>query len=264
MKRLQGTYTQRHNARHRLCGHLFQGRYKAIPVEAEASGYFAAASDYIHLNPARAGLLDARDPDLLGYRWSSYPEFAQKARLPGWLSRERVFGSLDLRDELAGSRRRYEGWMAARTRDVLEGEATPGEAEQWRELRRGWYLGSESFRDRLRDWASGVATGRKRSSYSESESLRAHDESEAAKLLSLGLGLLRLTLEQVIPLAKSDARKQALAWLVKSRTVIGDDWVTSRLSLGHRSNVSRAVSAYRAPTDSQRRKLRKLLHICRD
>ena len=35
MKWLQGTYTQRYNARHRRWGHLFQGRYKALPVHAE-------------------------------------------------------------------------------------------------------------------------------------------------------------------------------------------------------------------------------------
>ena len=40
MKWFQGTYTQRFNARHRLSGHLFHGRYKAIPVQAEADGYF--------------------------------------------------------------------------------------------------------------------------------------------------------------------------------------------------------------------------------
>ena len=78
MKWFQGTYTLRFNARHRLSGHLFQGRYSraerdrprvsaarraatevavnAIPVQAEAAGYFCAASEYIHLNPARAGL----------------------------------------------------------------------------------------------------------------------------------------------------------------------------------------------------------------
>lgn len=33
MQWLQGTYTKRFNARHREWGHLFQGRYKAIPVE---------------------------------------------------------------------------------------------------------------------------------------------------------------------------------------------------------------------------------------
>jgi putative transposase len=105
MKWFQGTYTQRFNRRHRMSGHLFQGRYKAVPVEAEGSGYFQVVSDYIHLNPVRAGLLDAGKPELSSYRWSSFPQFAGSARLPSWLRRERVFGNLDLPDEGAGSRR---------------------------------------------------------------------------------------------------------------------------------------------------------------
>ena len=39
MKWLQGTYTERHNARHAVRGHLLQGRYKAPVVEAEGQ-YF--------------------------------------------------------------------------------------------------------------------------------------------------------------------------------------------------------------------------------
>ena len=263
MKWFQGTYTQRFNARHRLSGHLFQGRYKAIPVQAEADGYFCAASEYIHLNPARARLLDGRGPELLDYRWSSYPLFVEKARLPDWLRRERVFGAMDLPDEGAGSRRRYRGWLAARTRDVLEKETSAEESGKWRELRRGWYLGSESFGDRLMDWAAGTVSGRRRASYS-GEGLRAHDEGEAGRLLARGLEGLGLTLAQAVALKKADARKQALAWLVKSRTVVGDEWIVARLEMGHRSNVSRAVSAFREPQEAERRKLLRILHTCTD
>jgi len=55
MKWLQGTYTQRYNGRHELRGHLFQGRYKAVPVEADDAGCLEAISSYIHLNPAGRG-----------------------------------------------------------------------------------------------------------------------------------------------------------------------------------------------------------------
>jgi hypothetical protein len=44
MKCLQGTYTQRYNHRHREHGNLFQGRYKAVVVEAEADEYFQVVS----------------------------------------------------------------------------------------------------------------------------------------------------------------------------------------------------------------------------
>jgi len=33
MRWFQSTYTQRFNARHKVWGHLFQGRYKALPVD---------------------------------------------------------------------------------------------------------------------------------------------------------------------------------------------------------------------------------------
>src|SRR5665647_3619377 len=95
MKWLQGTYTQRYNSRHEIFGHLFQGRYKAVVVEPEAGNYFAVVSMYIHLNPARAGLIRAGEERLAGYRWSSYPWYLKAgAPRPGWFVTERVLGNL--------------------------------------------------------------------------------------------------------------------------------------------------------------------------
>jgi hypothetical protein len=45
---------------------------------------------------------------------------------------------------------------------------------------------------------------------------------------------------------------------------VGDEWIVARLNMGHRSNVSRAVSAYREPQAAERRKLLKILHTCTD
>jgi putative transposase len=50
----QGAYTQQYNRQHRVVGHLFQGRYKAVIVDEREDDYFAVVSTYIHLNPARA------------------------------------------------------------------------------------------------------------------------------------------------------------------------------------------------------------------
>jgi hypothetical protein len=47
---------------------LFAGRYKALPVEGSGNGYLQTVCDYVHLNPARAGLLEGEQPleDWLG------------------------------------------------------------------------------------------------------------------------------------------------------------------------------------------------------
>src|SRR5437660_12592664 len=57
MKWFLGTYTARFNRRHKLFGHLFSGRYKALVVDGSVNGYLKTVCDYVHLNPARAKLL---------------------------------------------------------------------------------------------------------------------------------------------------------------------------------------------------------------
>ena len=71
----QTTYTIRFNARHRRSGHLFQGRFKAHLVEADA--YAMELIKYIHLNPVRPkdkrrAIPVDRKAALLRYRWSSH------------------------------------------------------------------------------------------------------------------------------------------------------------------------------------------------
>jgi len=57
MKWFLGTYTGRFNRRHKLFGHLFSGRYKALIVDGSGRGYLRTVCDYVHLNPARAKLI---------------------------------------------------------------------------------------------------------------------------------------------------------------------------------------------------------------
>src|ERR1043165_2976539 len=84
MKWLLGVYTKRFNIRHRLCGHLFAGRYKALVVEGSGNGYLRTVCDYAHLNPVRAKLL-APDAPLESFRWSSYGHYLKAAaRRPAW------------------------------------------------------------------------------------------------------------------------------------------------------------------------------------
>ena len=88
---LQNAFTRRINTRHKLWGHVFGGRYKAILVEP--GNCFWALLDYIHLNPVRAGLLQEGD-GLESYRWSSlaplYRSSQDAAKLAG--NRAGAFG----------------------------------------------------------------------------------------------------------------------------------------------------------------------------
>jgi REP element-mobilizing transposase RayT len=260
MKWFQSTYTLRYNSRHQLHGHLFQGRYKAVPVKTEEPEYFRAASTYIHLNPVRARLLSPENLDLKNYAWSSYPVFIGERDLPKWLYRSKLFAYENLPDEGWRSRRRYAELMKRRVKETLQ---VPDQEEVWQRLRRGWYLGDEDFRDRLMEQADKLLTGRQRASFSKT-GMQFHDEKAAEKLLKNILVRLQITLEKVQRLRQNDPQKQAVAWCLRRKTIVDDAWICRRLEMGSRSNVSRAVMAFRSPVDSIRRRLKEVLHKCAD
>src|SRR5262249_31699820 len=90
MKWFLGTYTSRFNRRHKLFGHLFSGRYKALLVDGSGPGYLKTVYEYVHLNPVRAKLLKGQEP-LREYRWSSWPEYLKKPKKrASWVRVDRV------------------------------------------------------------------------------------------------------------------------------------------------------------------------------
>jgi putative transposase len=239
MKWLQGTYTQRHNARHKVFGHLFQGRYKAVVIDGQSPAYFEVVGTYIHLNPARAGLIAVGKEPLRRYRWSSYPLYLKPAQQgPPWLRRDRVLEGLRLTEK---NRRGYEACMESR---VLELGLKAGRhelEEKWRALRRGWYVGGESFLDRLKEKLGGKVAEKKRESHSGG-ARQAHDETAARRLLGEGLSALALSWSDLEDLPKGAPEKTVLAWWLRRRTTVSLRWVGQTLAMGHYTRVTQAVS----------------------
>lgn len=88
MRHINGAYTTYFNTKRKRAGHLFQGRYKAILVEADA--YALELSRYIHRNSLRAGMVE----NLEDYRWSSYPAYVGLVELAPWLRTDFILGLL--------------------------------------------------------------------------------------------------------------------------------------------------------------------------
>lgn len=80
VRHINGAYTVYFNKRHHRCGHLFQGRYKAILVDADE--YAGELSRYIHLNPVRAGVVEKPE----NYPWTSYLYYIDKKKAFRWLT----------------------------------------------------------------------------------------------------------------------------------------------------------------------------------
>jgi len=79
VKWINVSYSVYFNRKRRRAGHLFQGRFKSVLVDADE--YLKHLSRYIHLNPVRARMVEhCKD-----YPWSSYPALAGYVEPPEWL-----------------------------------------------------------------------------------------------------------------------------------------------------------------------------------
>ena len=132
------SYAIWHGRRHRRVGHLFQGRYRAELIEDES--YYWTVSQYIHLNPVRAGLVDGPD----AWRWSSYPGYAEPSHRLPWVAHEALLSAW--RGEHGGtvSARAYRRFVEAGLRSPLpRRSARPSVAGCW--ARSGSSLGCGSW-----------------------------------------------------------------------------------------------------------------------
>lgn len=84
LRHINGAYTNYFNAKRKRSGHLFQGRYKAILIEADE--YLMELTRYIHLNPVRCGIVTKPED----HPWSSYNDYLGDRLKPGWLCTDTV------------------------------------------------------------------------------------------------------------------------------------------------------------------------------
>ena len=89
MHYINSVYTTYYNRANRNIGHLFQGRYKSLIVDADS--YFKELTKYIHLNPVKAKIVEK--PEV--YKWSSYRGYLSE-RGDGYIDQEDIKKVLDI------------------------------------------------------------------------------------------------------------------------------------------------------------------------
>jgi REP element-mobilizing transposase RayT len=225
MKWLLGVYTQCFNARHCCRGHLFAGRYKALLVDGRGGDYLRTVCDYVHLNPARAGIIRPGAP-LESFRWSSYAAFLQPAKArPPWLRVERLLGKRGIRADSAAGRREF-------ARQIERQRADEDEAD-YRGIRRGWCLGSAAFRRQLRARVRQLT----RSKHFGAE-CQEIEERKAERIVREELRRRGWTKTDLRRRHKGDEEKVKIARRVRGETTAGLQWVAQRLQMGTWNYVS--------------------------
>lgn len=119
MQNVSQRYTQWFNWRYRKSGHVFQGRYKAVMVDADE--YLLELAAYIHLNPVRARMTDQPG----AYQWSSHRAYLGKETL-SWLETNFILSQFSSNE--SKSRTKFAAFVGERIADgrrhEFHGEST--------------------------------------------------------------------------------------------------------------------------------------------
>lgn len=134
MHYLNSVYTSYYNEKHGRVGHLLQGRYKSILVQAEE--YLNHLSRYIHLNPVRAKVVEHP----VDYPWSSYKYFISGNDEQGFIIKDFILRMFD--DGMEDSVREY--------REFVEGNMDKEKVIIKDNIIGGVILGTESFIERIK------------------------------------------------------------------------------------------------------------------
>lgn len=124
------TYTRRFNLKHFRSGHLFQGRFKSILVQNDAS--LMQLSCYIYRNPLRAGVVNR----LADYRWSSYRTYAYKTSHISWLNSDLILSQFNGKDSYKAYREKVQKYSEK-------------EAKIFEDLRHGIVFGTRRYLNKI-------------------------------------------------------------------------------------------------------------------
>jgi hypothetical protein len=107
MRRFNISYTGWFNYHHNTYGHLYQGRYKAMLIDAD--NYLLEVSRYVHLNPLRASTFRQSTH----HAQLEYLTRSHRSSLPGYLDKKNTtnFVDYDTVLDMVGGRREYRRFL---------------------------------------------------------------------------------------------------------------------------------------------------------
>ncbi|MCG8600224.1 MAG: transposase [Verrucomicrobiales bacterium] len=257
MQWLQNAYTRRLNARHKLWGHLFGGRYKSIVIENRDQGgklwrnYFRTAIDYVHLNPAREGLVDGKATLLEEFPWSSLAQAYALApsKRPKWMAVAEGLATGGEKDTVAGRRRFLRWYNECIQEENGEAHVVDGVSLASR-LKRGWYWGSEKFKESLLTKMETEGL-RKSRDYRSSPAIRDHHEKRAEAVIEEAQRHFGKTREELREVIASDWTRAAVAWAIWKETIVSQSWIAEAMNLKSAANASQQIRRFAALPDNE-------------
>lgn len=231
MKWLQSTFANRFNRYRQANGHVFQGRYKAILLDGDALG---PVCHYIHLNPVRAGLVEAAE--LQKYASSSFHQLWYPAKRWPFLDGSTALSEAGGLADTPKGRRSYRDYL-----EWLSEEDAEKKRLGFEQMCQGWAKGTKEFKKAVVDDLNDPDEKR----IVESEAAEAR-EPAWERALRAGLATLKRDKEELKASPKGADWKVALARSLRERHLAPHRWIAENLQMGTPSYVQSLVSRHRS------------------
>jgi putative transposase len=243
MQSFLSAYANAWSRRHRFNGHVFQGRYRTELVEDET--YLWTVTRYVHLNPARARLVERPS----AWKWSSYPGYVREQRRLEWVAYDELLASWA--GEFGGSGAEP---AAAYRRFVAAGlSQTP--ASPWADAYHGWILGSQKFVDRVKAM---VSQEPRRDRRRESRRIQRLSIARVSEVVCANYGI------ESSELSRRGSRhpaRAAMAYLARRHTAATNAEVTEILGVSRAESVPNLTRRFESWLSADSRVRKRLGHL---
>lgn len=232
MRHVNGVYTQRRNQRYKTNGSIFKGRYLAIIVQDEE--YLLKCMRYIHLNPVKAGLVNAPNAQK-PYLWSSHNDYLKMENKGRWLDIRNLLNRFGPSPEKA--RDEYLKFLSA---------GNDAATEQFYQMQKiSSIFGPEKYADDIKQ--KYIHSKRIYDFQEIPEAKRIKYKMAAEKIFQLLLRELNVTKEDVLRSVrrKGNLPKQIAVSLLKDLTHLPSKEIADTLRLGSYKTISTHLYRFR-------------------
>jgi len=230
MSWLQSTFANRFNRFRKENGHVFQGRYKAILLDADAVG---PVCHYIHLNPVRAGMVDCGR--LHRYPYSSFHQLWHPRRRWRFANFESALQAAGGLADTPEDRRLYHEYL-----EWLQEDDAERKRLGFDRMSRGWAIGGGDFKKEVMEALEDERTVR--IVEAEAAELREPRWERATRRM---LRALDKTEANLCSDRKGASWKVATARMLRERYLAPHRWIADRLKMGTPSTVQSVVCRHR-------------------
>jgi hypothetical protein len=170
---------------------------------------------------------------LLSYPWSSFGAYmAAPEHRPSWVRVDRLLGEHGIQADTPTSRAQFEQWMERRRLEETDPEAL-------KVLRRGWCLGSQSFRREMLLRMEG-----KLGDHHSGELHRASAEAKAERIIAQELQRQGWQEADLLVRPKNDTVKLEIATRLRRETTLSTKAIAARVHLGSSKAANRSLHRY--------------------